>query len=762
MKKFFFSLLAIAAIASCAKTEDIYTEGDSEIKIAPVTAISTKADYLHAIDGIQYPLEEEFRVNAYWNGNETNKLYLDNVVFTRRGQYWAGQDATYYWPKNGTLSFACYSPATVPYVTHEVADDLYKVAYAQEYLTEKTIDFMIAPITAPYTAQTATENVSVVFEHTLSWITLKVKAANATAAQAFTVKGLTINGVSTTANLEAKMADGVQYDEWSGRGDEQNYAVFAGSYDLTTTAEILENTPNGTVVIPQVPTTLTIDFVQNELKEGGVVTTPALSGQTITIPLELDNENDNKWHPAKHYIYTVVFDLDEILINPSVADWEDVVVEDKEDTDNGYIATVADETELKAALAARVANIQLTAPIALTSQLAVDYNVAFVDGGFTGSSIVVTGGVVSFENVAFANGNGTDESSVYVRTGNTDITFDNCTFADYQYEAIQYTAEGGDWVCINNCTFAGDAKRDVHLQVNAGTNAELKLTNNTFNGTVNSDSYVVIDGFQYERMILANNVTKNPARVGSTIVGNVKILDGRDELDWYLDSFVVPTATVNTGVSTILNADVTTAETIALGAEFLDGKGHEIVFDKSEAEYALTTTGSHIKNVNLIGYNGRATNGNSIRGILIKDNTYDVVINNVTVNDFGYAINTAVTSAAKNTLTVVDSQLEGWTSFAGFTKATFINTHFTIGNYYAPNAPEVDQYNANFKPQITTVLDGCTFEKEFYLDVTSLPAGATVTFKNCNVDGVKLTADNFEVYMNYDGAADRWADVKFE
>ena len=43
---------------------------------------------------------------------------------------------------------------------------------------------------------------------------------------------------------------------------------------------------------------------------------------------------------------------------------------------------------------------------------------------------------------------------------------------------------------------------------------------------------------------------------------------------------------------------------------------------------------------------GDAMSVSDIKAALESD-TYDVVINNVTVNDFGYAINTAVTSAAR-------------------------------------------------------------------------------------------------------------------
>ena len=117
MKKIFFSFLAIAAIASCAKTEAVYEGADSEIKLAPVAAKQTKANVLGAIDGTEYPTAENFDVYGYWKNVGAGETYTDGqsyfggaVEFTNKGNYWGGV-TPYYWPKNGALRFAAYSPA---------------------------------------------------------------------------------------------------------------------------------------------------------------------------------------------------------------------------------------------------------------------------------------------------------------------------------------------------------------------------------------------------------------------------------------------------------------------------------------------------------------------------------------------------------------------------------------------------------------------------------------------------------------------------
>ena len=746
MKKLFLSILAVATLASCTKDESFYTEQDSEIKLAPVTSMATKAyePVYGSIDGTNYPSTENFKVTAYWSNpgkaDQTNVVYLNNVDFTNKGKYWGGT-TTYYWPKNGHLQFACYSPATVANVDHEVVSDTYKVEYTQTNVTSETVDFLLAPKTQPYTAETATENVSVVFEHALSWITLQVKAANPEAARAFTIHDMIINGVNTTGTLSAKMSDGIQYTEWSAQATPAAYDVVKGeSIDVTAVAAIVEDEPRGTVVIPQVPTTLTINYTQKAM-EG----TPELTGQTVNVPLELDDETNNIWEPGKHYIYTVIFDLDEILINPSVEDWEDVVVDDKDMDEAGQIATVATEEELKAALEAEVAEIELTSNIELTAQLPVKYSVAFNGGSFSGASIAVTGAVVSFENVVFNNGTTKDnETAVYVYNGNTNVTFDGCTFEGYKYEAIQHVSENALWVSVNNCKFNTAAHRDLHLQVKNLSNAEVKITNNEFYG-VDADSYVTVYGFKHERMILEGNTTDTPA---NTV--NVWISNGFDANDMTLNGFVVPTTQAPTAAlteSTILGADYSVA-TLDLAGNDLDGAGHTLTMTKGTDMFFVKAQKGFISNLKVNGYNARNENNKVTYGIVLTKAEGDVVINNVTSTDFAYALNTQITGTSTYTLTVVNSNLEGWTSYSGYNSAKFVNTSFKTGNFFARTDANVENpWNCSVKPYVTTVFENCTFDNGFYLDLSNF-TGAEVKFVNCTVDGVVLDASNFLTYMN--------------
>lgn len=336
MKKIFFSLLAIAAIASCAKTEAVYEGDNSEIKIKPATALATKANHLAAIDGTEYPVAENFDVYGYWKDEVAGSSFTDGatlylgldgaVEFTNKGTYWGGKENAYYWPKNGSLRFAAYSPSSVD-MEHDLATDTYSVdGYVQPSETAATWDLLVAPTSKSYTSMTAAENVSVVFEHALSWITVKVVAKDADAAKAFDIKKVTINDVVTTADLAAVMTEAKTEDkmQWTLTDTKAPVVVFNGSQAVTEEAAVIETTADGTLVIPQPTTTITVDYTQNALAG-----TPQLDNQKVTVDLVLDTDN-SPWKAGKHYVYTLVFGLDEILINPDVVDWDDVVVNEVE------------------------------------------------------------------------------------------------------------------------------------------------------------------------------------------------------------------------------------------------------------------------------------------------------------------------------------------------------------------------------------------------------------------------------------------------
>ena len=98
------------------------------------------------------------------------------------------------------------------------------------------------------------------------------------------------------------------------------------------------------------------------------------------------------WVAGKHYVYTLIFSLDEILINPSVADWKDVIVNDIP----ADVTEVATAAELVAAAAkggdiVLTADIDLTASVEITQDVNLELNGKAINAAST-DAIVVTNG----------------------------------------------------------------------------------------------------------------------------------------------------------------------------------------------------------------------------------------------------------------------------------------------------------------------------------------------------------------------------------
>ena len=346
MKKYILPILGLAALVACSKTEPVYEESGA-IRFAPVTSLATKA----AIDGTVYPVGEWFNVTAYWKNekaesdfNDGTVTYFSNRTFKKGTTYWAGDPAAY-WPKNGSLRFACYSPSDVQGVSHDLATDTYTVTdYVQSNLTTATVDLMVAPTTFSYDAKTGAENVPVVFEHALSWISFKV-VSDEDAENIFTIKKIVIDSVDTKGSLTAVMTETAKSKTWalsSANGKKGNtnvkpYVVYNNEVGVVATttsgANYIENEAGGTVVIPQPTTTVTITFDQQAkdcaLLENQVITLPLTVSKEVTSGTA-DEVAPSSWEAGKHYIYTLKFayeEDDQILIKPSVQDWTDVPAE---------------------------------------------------------------------------------------------------------------------------------------------------------------------------------------------------------------------------------------------------------------------------------------------------------------------------------------------------------------------------------------------------------------------------------------------------
>ena len=343
-------MLGASAVVACTKSSVSY-EPAGEIALAPVNEINkTKTTVTDAA----FPADQIMGVYAYYQADclggsaasafKFASTYLDNVQFKKNGTDWAGwKDGAaypYYWPKNGSLVFAAYSPLTdaegAPAVDSHtftadgtaVVSDMFKnETFTQSRLTDKTVDFMWSPVTAS-SHTSASNHVAMTFYHAMSWITFKAKFTKpegmaTTTEPVITIKSLTLENVATRGKFETH----VSAIKWTpdDTHKESISILRDGEQALTATSANVEATANGTLVIPQ---EIKSDIVATIVYDQHVPGT-AVVEQTAKLHLnqcKVGNQPLLEWKNAKHYIYDINFTFgtdDQIYIAPSVEPWKE-------------------------------------------------------------------------------------------------------------------------------------------------------------------------------------------------------------------------------------------------------------------------------------------------------------------------------------------------------------------------------------------------------------------------------------------------------
>lgn len=336
MKKIFFALAAVAALASCAKSEVEYTPAQ-EITFTPVSKNITKA---MMDNGTTFNTAEQFNVWAFYNptveankdidgwvaeynANTANgaKVYIDDKPFAYDSNYklWAGV-TPYFWPKVGTLAFAGYHPSSAPaaYTLSGTANQMTFTDVTKSWVSEddaNTEDLMYFNLTQCYNGN----NVTAVFKHALSWLTVNLATTQTTldAGAKITVSSVKFTDVKPQGDAVVVNQAAVV---WTPEGTAADVEVVESDVTLTTSAQ-MQKQP---LFIPQTMAgNLEVTYTISSTDESKFTETKVIALNTMS-----DNENNklSSWDAAKHYVYNIVISTEEILIDASVVDWTDVEI----------------------------------------------------------------------------------------------------------------------------------------------------------------------------------------------------------------------------------------------------------------------------------------------------------------------------------------------------------------------------------------------------------------------------------------------------
>lgn len=325
MKKIFISLLAVAALAACTKSEVQY-ETPGEIGLAPFTGNITKAE------GKAGALanDQELGIYAFWNKTVNlgtassvavpqdgyaayNDNYLVNALFAAKSGSWGGSPTGYPWPINGALVFAGYTtPDDAVLAADKVSYDLAADKMTFTGYTNTEFDLCWFGRTAnSYNYRASGTAVPVTLSHALSWISIAVYGEGSTIGWKIT----SIEWKVPTAGTATCVGTSATWDDLTTPTNATNilalnHTIAAGTTTdgKTTGTKITDN-----LVIPSTPVELTVNytFMVNSVEKS----------DSKTVSLKLDDANSTKWASGVHYTYTLAFKGNEILVAPSYGEW---------------------------------------------------------------------------------------------------------------------------------------------------------------------------------------------------------------------------------------------------------------------------------------------------------------------------------------------------------------------------------------------------------------------------------------------------------
>ena len=337
MKKIFFSLVALAALAACSKSEIAY-EQTGEIGFVPVAKKATKVAEDDAVYNTN--LDMYIFANTYTDTDETSftQPYFANARFEHREDgIFGGADAVYYWPNVKTLKFAGLSASgnvnngVTPELTANLEIQLNGYAPGTGGAKEGDNDLMWFPTTQAYgksdvpgteNTDPLDDNIEVVMQHACAWVTINIKGNGITGdTNPWTITNVSFKDLSQSGNVLLGATA-----NWINVATGAPCPVFEGTKELETDFANFTQIGNfkDLIVVPQTTKKL---YVTYEYDSDPQSTTIPTFSETKEIELTYGTSGDT-WNAGIHYIYNITIGTTEILVEPTVTPWVDPATEE--------------------------------------------------------------------------------------------------------------------------------------------------------------------------------------------------------------------------------------------------------------------------------------------------------------------------------------------------------------------------------------------------------------------------------------------------
>lgn len=353
MKKLIVLFSAVAALAACSKNEVVPAVSGENVEISYKVAPRTKADPQ------AFNTKNVFASWAYYlpSGKswETNfkeaQIYIgkdgeEGATISYGNNVWKDQTTSYYWPKEGSLTFFAYSlnsnsltdkSGTDTHFTCLNHDSQYGIFGSLNLDTHPNTDFLVADIASDKTANENVYNfngVPTLFKHKLSRVKFAVRKKSDYPGTTITLNSITfkklVNGMTYTQyqNDEAKgiipdyMYPGTarSNQEYTTKDFEVSSTAFAPVPDANEVRYIY--IPQDFKGVTETDKIATIEVKYTVTLKKGISETDKGISETYTKTLNVKDIFDS-WKIGKRYTFNLIFSLDEIKWAPGVGDWED-------------------------------------------------------------------------------------------------------------------------------------------------------------------------------------------------------------------------------------------------------------------------------------------------------------------------------------------------------------------------------------------------------------------------------------------------------
>lgn len=349
MKKYLlFATAACAALAACTKNEVKPVEIDQEITYQTINtkAASSFASNRH-FTSYAYMLPSGQTWDSKYSSGSAYIADADIYYHNTDSKYEWKADKTYYWPKQGSLTFFAWST----YTTSKASLTAATVSCTQakgiqvdafDITKNKNVDFLVAEVAKDKKANetqhedgsshTWAKGVPTVFKHALSKLVFKVVTVKGGANYnyttdnvTFTVKSIKLKGVNNNKAYSQDWQSSTTPSKhtWTDPTTpvEIEIPVFTGNKVASDTETELPLGPDDySIVIPQGT------FDPDDVIEIVYDITTKFTGTDVTETVTINDKKLSKvyttgWEPGKEYTLTIKLGIDEVLWDPTLEDW---------------------------------------------------------------------------------------------------------------------------------------------------------------------------------------------------------------------------------------------------------------------------------------------------------------------------------------------------------------------------------------------------------------------------------------------------------